>query len=122
MRKPYILKTEEIDTLLAGLMTNGEEQTYELMKSKAFSASQQRPDMDDVFLDMYESMMKKARGIDAAGEGDKDAIEAMYTLASMMRTIAHQLYRAYNRAGMTRDNDRFLRIIVKNDRVPATGE
>lgn len=119
MRKPYILKTEEVDTLLAGLVSHGADATYERMRDKAFDASQQRPDMDDVFLDMYEGMIKKARGIDAGEEDGKKLSNDLYTLATMMRNIAHQLYRAYNRAGMIRDNDRFLRLVVSNDTIPA---
>jgi len=119
MRKPYILKTEEVDTLLKGLISHGEEVTYERMKNMAFGASQERPDMDDVFLDMYEGMIKKARSVDSDEEDAKKLSHDLYTLAGMMRNIAHQLYRAYNRAGMSRDNDRFLRLVVNNNSIPA---
>lgn len=120
MRKPYILKAEEVDTLLKGLVSHGEEVTYERMRERAFNASQERPDMDDIFLDMYEGMIKRARHIDTGEEEDAKKLSGdLYTLASMMRNIAHQLYRAYNRAGMSRDNDRFLRLAVSNDSIPA---
>lgn len=119
MRKPYILKTEEIDVLLAGIVSHGEEETYDRMRDKAFNSLDARPDMDDVFLDMYECMIKRARDVDIQTEEGQYLARDMYSLASMMRNIAHQLYRAYNRSGEARDNDRFLRLVVDNQTIPA---
>lgn len=119
MRQPYVLKTEEVDTLLNGLISNGADETYERMRDKAFNVSEQRLDMDDVFLDMYECMIERAREVDINNQDGQELAQHMYTLAAMMRNIAHQLYRAYNRSGDARDNERFLRLAINNKTVPA---
>lgn len=111
MRKPYILKSDEIDALLAGMIAHGESDTYDRMRDKAFLSSETRADMDDIFLDMYDGMIKKARLAYDDGEDEQDMIDAMYSIAFMMRDIAHKLYRKYLRSGLPRDSDRFIRLV-----------
>lgn len=118
MRKPYVLRSSEVEILLSGLTTHGHEETYKRMRDKAFMSMSSREDMDEVFLDMYEGMIKKARALDVSSEEEALLAQDMYAIASMMRNVAHQVYRAYTRAGEERDNDRFLRLVVDNNTIP----
>lgn len=115
-RIPYILKTGEIDALMAGLAAHGPQQTYEQMLVRATLAMGTADDIDDMFLDMYESMLKQARTVD----NDKQLRDSLYLLASMLRKLAHEIHAAYLHLGKNKDNTRFLRIVSYNTDAPNT--
>ena len=117
MRKPYILKTNEIDTLLVGLASHGKDETQTRMLGKALKSMEQDSEMDDKFLDMSETLLKRARDVDVDVDEDKQLQVAFYTLASMLRIVAHRVNMAYMKKDK-RDNLRFIRLASSNKDAP----
>jgi len=109
-RTPYILKTDEIDTLLNGMITHGEEETYDKMRDKALFAMGKTKDIDELFMDMHEGMLKRARKYDDTEE----AKAVFYALSAMLRRIAHEVNRKYIRDGKEDSSPRFLRLVADN--------
>jgi len=117
-RDTYIMKVEEIQTLIAGLITNGPEDTYNRMRAKAFMLMDQKEDADEFFLDMSETFSKKAKEDIENDSSEDPSLSNIYsTLAFMLRKLAHEVYRKYIKKGDRRDNSRFLRLVSYNESV-----
>lgn len=118
MRKPYILKKQEIDALLLGLTSHGPKETYVRMLEKAKEAMKKDDSMDEKFMDMYDALLKRARQIEPSNNDEVKLQAAFYTLAEMLRNIAHRVFYSYVRQGKARDfdNERFLRLVVNNQK------
>lgn len=113
--KPYKIKEEEISALLFGLTEYGEEDTYFKMKLKIIVAMEDNDYMDQNLLDMHETVLKKARNT------DKELFQMkknLYTLASMLRILAHEIHKGYKRESPERDSKRFLHLVSYNKEVP----
>lgn len=110
----YIMKEEEIQILLTGLIVNGVEDTYDRMKAKALMMMDQKPDVDEILLDMSETLYKKVQNELTNENKDLSIINAYNTLSFILKRLAHKVYRKYNRKGEQRDNNRFLRLISCN--------
>jgi len=118
MRKPYVIKSNEIDTLLVGLASHGKQETFERMLDKALKSIDKDSEMDDKFLDMYETLLKRARMVEAQDPEDVQLQVALYTLASLLRSVAQKVYMAYLKKGEERDNPRFIRLVSYNKEAP----
>lgn len=117
-RNAYIMKIEEIQMLVEGFIFNGPEDTYNRMRAKAFMSMDQKNDIDEVFLDMSESLAKKAKeDIDSDNDENPSLSNIYSTLAFMLRRLAHEVYRKYIEKGEKRDNSRFLRLVSCNEHV-----
>lgn len=125
-RKPYIMKIEEIKTLIASLIANGAEETYARMRVKAFMAMDGSDDIDEMFLDMSEACLKKGREElempdeeENNKEDDRPVLSNIYyTLAFLLRRLAHEVYRRYIKKGKQRDSNRFIRLISYDENAP----
>lgn len=127
IRKPYIMKMEEMQTLIASLVTKGAEETYARMRAKAFMAMDKTADIDEMFLDMSETFLKKGRSeLESSDEEDEEVeddgrptlISIYYTVAFLLRRLAHEVYRRYIKMGKQRDNDRFIRLVSYDEEAP----
>lgn len=118
MHKKYIMKEEEIQILIAGLITNGPEDTCNRMRARAFISMDQKDNIDEIFLDMSEIFSKRALD-DIENNSDNDpSISNIYsTLSFMLKKLAHEVYRKYIKKGDKRDNSRFLRLVSYNENV-----
>jgi len=110
-RTPYILKEEELEILLNGITTRGADETYKAMKNRTFMAIQQIDDADEILMDQYDTVLKKARNLNVENEDSEKLQKILYHLASILRILAHEIYREYLKAGKERDNERFLRLV-----------
>jgi len=113
-RKPYILKEEEIDTLVQGIVEHGDEETYAKMRDKSLVAMRNVKDMDEMLIDMYETMLERARSANDEDQTDKELKKILYQLASMFRILAHDINREYRKLGQERNGERFLRLVSYN--------
>lgn len=118
-REPYILKAKEIQSLVAGLAAHGPQLTYEQMRKRATQAMENANDVDEMFLDMHEYMLKKARELEVEDDDDLKLQIFYYTIASMLRKLAHEIYRAYLKLGKERASNRFIRLVSDNPNSPA---
>lgn len=107
IRKPYTLKEEELKHLVDGIKNHGVEETQEQMRQRVLLAMAYDPNMDESLMDMYDSVLKRARS-PVVGEEDK---KILYTLSSMLRILAHEAHRTYIKAGKEKDNTRFLHLV-----------
>jgi len=117
-RDVYILKVDEIKSLVSGLISHGPGQTYEQMRRRAIQAMGKSDDIDEVFLDMYESMIKRARSIKVEDDEDKQRQIFYYTIAHMLRRLAHEINRVYLKLGKKRYSKRFIRLASYNPESP----
>lgn len=117
-RAPYIIKASEIESLLAGIMAHGIDKTYEQMKIRATQAMEKAEDIDEMFLDMYESMIDKARGLDETNEQENQLRLGYYALAAMLRRLAHEVHFAYLKLKKEKNSGRFLHLISDNPQAP----
>lgn len=113
-RKKYILKTEEIEALLKGIVENGPEDTYNKMKEKAYASIEKMTDLDEMFLDMSEDFLDRARIEPGDEENSKQIRDIYYILNSMLRTLAHEVYRTYKKSGKEKPGERFVRLVSFN--------
>jgi hypothetical protein len=109
------MKEEEVQILVSGFMENGPEETFNRMRAKAFISMDQKNDVDEIFLDMSETLSKKAK--EELGNDNLLLFNIYNTLAFMLRRLAHEVYRKYIRMGEERDNSRFLRLVSCNESV-----
>ncbi len=121
--KPYIMKNEEIQTLVAGIMAHGVDDTYSKMRAKAIFAMDNKENIDDMFLDMSDTLLRLAReevdSKDKNEDGDSNLLSNVYyTVSYMLKRIAHEVYRNYIKKGDTRDNSRFIRLVSYNKDAP----
>jgi len=116
-RTPYIMKEEEIQALIAGFIKYGPEDVYIKMKTKALFVMDKIDDLDEEFLDRANLLL--IRGKKELYNNSEDSLKNIYyTLAFMLRKLAHEIYRKYIKNGRLRDNDRFLRIVSNNKEAP----
>ena len=122
VRKSYIMKVGEIQTLIAGLVTHGPENIYTQIKAKALFAMEEKNDIDEMFLDMSETLLRKGReeleSEDSEDSEDASIANIYYTLSYILRKVAHEVYVKYIKKGETRDNDRFIRLVSNNKDAP----
>jgi len=113
-RKPYILKEEEIDTLVQGISEHGDEETYIKMRDKSLIAMSGTDDVDEMLMDMYETMLARSRSASDEDETGKELKKILYQLTSMFRILAHDINREYRKLGKERNGERFLRLVSYN--------
>ncbi len=118
-RKPYVLKNDEIETLIKGIMEYGDEETYARMLNKSLVTMQNIEDMDEMLMDMYETMLEKARSTKDEDKSSKELRLIYYQLASMFRILAHQIQREYIKKGQNKQGERFLRLVSYNKDIPS---
>lgn len=114
-RKKYKMKEEEIQMLVGGIMSNGPEETYNRMRAKAFMVLDEKPNVDQIFLDMSETLLEKARGENEDNAEETSPLFIIYnSLSFMLRKIGHEIYRKYIKKGVKRNDKRFLRLVSYN--------
>lgn len=109
-RVTYVLKKEELEILLNGMIAHGTDKTYIAMKNRTVIAMQQIEDADEILMDQYDTVLKKARSLNAENNDEK-LQKTLYQLASLLRILAHEIYREYLKAGKERGSKRFLHIV-----------
>jgi hypothetical protein len=114
VRKRYILKVEEIETLLKGIIETGPEETYKKMKEKALLSIEKMKDLDEMFMDMSEDLLDRARIEPAEDENSKQLKDTFYLLHSMLRNLAHEVNKIYRKNGKEKTGERFVRLISHN--------
>lgn len=114
VRKRYVLKVEEIEALLRGMIESGPEETYKKMKEKALSSIEKNKDLDEMFLDMSEDLLDRARIEPAEDENSKQLQDTYYLLNSMLRTLAYEVNKIYRKRGKEKTGERFIRLISHN--------
>jgi len=97
---------EEIQTLADGLNLHGEDEIYSRMRAKAIFVMKEKDDIDEMFLDMSQDVLEKARE-----EEDEDKKSLYLTVSFLLRKLAHELYRRYTKEGKERTSERFLRVV-----------
>lgn len=107
-REKYVLTDVELNNLLVGIEKFGVDKTYMAVKSKAFGAISCVESIDEMLMDQYDSVIEKARSYD---QTDIHTISNLYSIASILRRVGHQLYRQLLRSEMRKESDRFLNII-----------
>lgn len=105
-RNPYILTEGEIKVLFKGLVEYGEDETYGRMRDKVITAMLMEDDIDDMLMDMHDTILKRAR------QSKDEEQKVFYRLAVILRKLAHEIYYTYIKAGKKRNNERFLRLII----------
>ena len=100
-----VITTEEIQTLVSGLILHKEDGLYSHMCAKALLLMSSLDDVDEMFLDMSDSALHYAR------EQDEGDARDYYTVSFLLRRVAHQVYRKYIREGKQRESERFLRSV-----------
>jgi len=116
-RKKYILKTEEIEAILRGLIEAGSQETYNKMKAKALLSMQTMKDVDEMFMDMSEDFLDRARIEPGTDNNSKQLKDVYYILNSMLRHLAQEIHQIYKKKE-TKSN-RFIRIISYNGEAPS---
>jgi hypothetical protein len=112
------MKVEEIQMLVSGLIEHGPEETFNKMRAKAFMSMDQKNDVDEIFLDMSETLSRKAKEELDNDSDDNPSLSNIYsTLAFMLRRLAHEVHRKYIKKGEERDSSRFLRLVSYNESV-----
>lgn len=111
IRPLYIFKKEELRILLNGMITRGPEVLYNTMKSRALMSMKKVSYADDIIMDQYEAVLKVARTQSNESWEDKKTKNILYNIASLLRILAHVIYREYLKIDRERDNERFLRLV-----------
>jgi len=80
----------------------------------------ERDDIDEMFLDMSETLLKSGREEleREHTEEDPSIANIYYTLSYMLRKAAHEVYIKYIKKGSARDNKRFIRLVSNNEDAP----
>lgn len=115
-RKKYVLKVDEIETLVEGVLKNGADDTYNRMHEKALSSYDRVKDLDEMFLDMSEDFLERARM--EVKEENKAIQDAYYLLSSMLKKLAYDINRMMRKAGKERNGERFFKAIVNLEAAP----
>ena len=118
-RKRYVLKPEEIDALIKGLFERGLDETYKQMKEKATISVEKMKDLDEMFMDMSEDLLVRAR--EEPQDDDGRTLQKMYyVLNTMLRKLAQEVNILYLKTkGKERiTSERFLRLVVSNKEAP----
>ena len=74
-----------------------------------------------MLLDMSETILQKGREDLDSGvkqEGELTVSNIYYSLAFMLRRLAHEIYRLYIKKGKKRDSNRFIRLVSYNENAP----
>jgi len=117
-RKRYVLKPEEIEALIRGMIEHGQDETYKKMKEKALASMEKMKDLDEMFMDMSEDFLDKARVEVGETSDSKQVKDIYYILSSMLRTLAHEVNKIYRKNGKEKFSDRFIRLISYNKEAP----
>lgn len=116
-RVTYTIKEEEISSIMSALSSQGSIHTYEQMRNRAIIASDEESNIDEMLLDMHDGMVDRARRLD--DNIDKQLQLAYYTIASMLRFLAHEIHFIYKKRGIIgKENKRFLYVICNNSDIP----
>ena len=107
-RAPYILKEEELTILVDGLILRGAQETYDAMFAKVEFAMQNDEYMDEMLMDMHETVLKKARALEEETDFDESFQDALYQVASLLRILAHDIHLRYAKIGKEKGHQRFL--------------
>jgi len=118
VRKKYILKTEEIEALLRGMVEAGPAETYNRMMEKALLSMEKIKDLDEMFLDMSEDFLDRARIEPGEEENSKQLKNIYYILNSMLRNLAHEVDSVYRKNGRKKSGDRVIRLVSYNKEAP----
>ena len=113
-RDTYIMTDEEVFTLTSGVFATGIESVINKMKARAIFSMKFQKDLDEMLLDMSETLLQKGKAIVDIEKSDnpgRSMVSVYYTLARSLRKLAHDVHRMYQ--GQKRENmsDRFLEII-----------
>ena len=108
---PYILKEDELEILLDGIVTRGVDETYEAMKARSLGAAQKIPDADEILMDQADTVLKRARNLEIKNEEDEELLKTLYKLHGVLRILSHEIYREYLKTDKERDNERFIRLV-----------
>lgn len=119
-RESYIMPEEEIEILINGIIEHGDEETYSRMRDKTLFIIDKKDDVDEMLMDMHETVLIRAREVVVENEGNQELQKILYQLASILRILAHEIYRTYIRNGSSRDSERFLRLVSFNKDAPIT--
>lgn len=115
-RVTYTIKEEEISSIMGALSSQGSMHTYEQMRNRAIIASDEESNIDEMLLDMYDGMVDRARRLD--DNTDKQLQMSYYTIASMLRFLAHEIHFIYKKRGIVKESKRFLYVICNNSDIP----
>jgi hypothetical protein len=88
------------------------------MKIRATQAMEKSENMDDIFLDMYETMIVKARLLNEENEQEKQLRLGYYAISAMLRRLAHEVHFSYLRLKKEKDSSRFLHLVSNNSEAP----
>lgn len=111
MRTPYTLKENELEMLLNGMTKYGADKTFDVMKKRSLASMEDTKDSDEILMDQYETVLKRARGLSIENEEDEQLQKSLYQLSSLLRVLAHDIYREYLKTDKERNNKRFLRLV-----------
>jgi hypothetical protein len=114
MRERYVMSEDEIKIMLQGLKAYGPDETYKRIQERTFSSMINTDSIDDMIMDMYETMLKEARKCEDGKELKLD----LYQLASMLRFSAHDANRFLSSHGKASKSSRFLKIASYNEDIP----
>jgi len=121
MRTKYVLANNEVEALVSGLVHNGPDNMYELMKGKIAIMMATSKETALMLMDMQETILQFRREINAEDSDEaKQTKDVYYILASMLRRLAHESQFVYIKNGKERNDERFLRVIHDTKEAPAT--
>ncbi len=102
----YILKEDELISLVNEVKNNGPEKTYDKLKEKINLVVDFDDNLDSMLMDMHDSVLQRAR---ICAEDDKN-IDTLYSITVILRRLAHQIHRAYIKRGKDKSNNNFLHV------------
>lgn len=119
MRKKYKMRQEEISILVSGMISHGALEIYNIMKAKSFFSMDEKEDVDEMLIDMSETMLELGREHDNEIEDTIVSRNIFYTLSFILRKIGHEVNIKYNKSNTNRkSSDRFLKLVYINDEPP----
>lgn len=117
--RPYKLSDKEVETLMAAMLSKSKEEVYGRMKDKAIGNLDRKQDLDEDFLDMSETILKRARELSTSDTEIIVVRDAYYSLHYMLRKLAHELNMTKIKNGSPPDNNRFIRLVSYNKNAPS---
>jgi hypothetical protein len=115
-RKKYVIKKDEINSLVSNIISNGTDDTYTKMCAKIFLAIDDKVDLDEMLMDMADETLEKARK-ESEKKNNEIITSAYYSLHFILRKLANQTYRKYIKKGIKKESTRFLNLIT-NESAP----
>ena len=113
-RNTYVMTDEEVFALTSGVFATSVESVMNKMKAKVIFSIKFQNDLDEMLLDMSDTLFQKGRAIMDIEKSDnpgRSMTSLYYTLAGVLRKLAHDIHRMYKRQGRESMSDRFLEII-----------